>query len=127
MHRRTFLTATGVSLATALAGCSDSSDPDTSSESSTATPTATATKTDTPTNTETELTAAEALGLSRTELGGVFQSLQSAGFYLAERRSITVDYQEIATPDHQRITRTLEDIRTNIQTAADQLEPDDPA
>jgi tetratricopeptide (TPR) repeat protein len=127
MHRRTFLTTTGASLATALAGCSDSSDPDASSETSTATPTATATKTDTPTNTETELTAAEALGLSRTELGGVFQSLQSAGFYSAERRSITVDYQEIATPDHQLITSTLEDIRTNIQTAADQLDSDDPA
>jgi len=127
MHRRTFLTATGVSLATALAGCNDSSESDAPSEASTTTTAATATKTGTPTNTEAELTAAEALELSRTELGGVFQSLQSAGFYSAERRSIIISYQEIATPDHQRITSTLEDIRTNIQTAADQLEPDAPA
>lgn len=129
MHRRTFLTLAGASLTTTLAGCSDGSGSDTPPETPTptATPTATPTETDTPTDTGPDLTAAEALGLSRTELGGVFTSLQSAGFYLPERRSITVDYQEIATPDHQRITRTLEDIRTNVQTAADQLNADDPA
>ena len=100
MYRRTFLTATGVSLTTALAGCSDSSNPDTFSEPATATPTVTATETDMTTNTGTEVITAEALGLSRTELSGVFQSFQSADFYSAERRSITVDYQRIATSDH---------------------------
>jgi tetratricopeptide (TPR) repeat protein len=74
-----------------------------------------------------DLTAAEALELSWTELGGVFEKLQSAGFYSPELRSITIDYQEIATPDHEYLADTIEDIRNHIQIAADQLDADDPA
>ena len=129
MYRRTFLTLTGASLTTTLAGCSDSSGDDTPSGTplSTATRTVTPTETDTPTGTKLDLTAPEALDLSRIELGSVFESLQSAGFYSPERRSITIDYQEIVNPDHQRVANTLEDIRNNIQIAADQLDADDPA